>query len=380
MNYYLPPMEHISCGTGIPLAILRGVQAGALTGSETDTSNLWGMISGEQSAYENGIRQFIRALTGVDSDYVFNWKSGFEMDEQKKAQVEYTKAQTYDYLWNFLKRNEIRKKIDPDLPDLSAEEGGEDLKTKNNGPEPEVKLNPLTGEPMQPFGNGNPTQKLPSQIQEQINQGDASYIITELPKPHINVAADDEGRWVTINGVHILIKEGESVSEAFKRTTGKDIKSTDKKVKVNKNALWDHEEEKQEVTRILDKLPSEDVSGIKAVELVNPGDKRLLKLSERTGFEVGGHYDFSKGKILVSTSEENIVYHEVGHHVFDKVLSYEQQDSFKAIWSANTDLLPSDYAKTNVQEGFSECYYNFNAEIPIEAPFNEFFKQLRGKK
>jgi hypothetical protein len=178
MNYYLPPMEHISCGTGIPLAILRGVQAGALTGSETDTANLWGMISGEQSAYENGIRQFIRALTGVDSDYVFNWKSGFEMDEQKKAQVEYTKAQTYDYLWNFMKRNEIRKKIDPDLPDLSPDEGGDDLKTKSNSPQPEPTFNPLIGEPAPVDANSNPLNNL--KLQEQIKQGDASFLITEV--------------------------------------------------------------------------------------------------------------------------------------------------------------------------------------------------------
>lgn len=36
-----------------------------------------------------------------------------------------------------------------------------------------------------------------------------------------NVA--EEGNWVTINGAHILIKDGETVGDAFKRTTGNDL-------------------------------------------------------------------------------------------------------------------------------------------------------------
>jgi hypothetical protein len=203
MNYYLPPMEHISCGTGIPLAILRGAQAGALTGSEVNQAEYYGLISQEQSAYEHGIRELITALTGQESDYTFNWLGGFELDEQKKAQIEYTKAQTYDLLWNFQKRNEIRKQIDPELPDLTPEEGGDDLKTKSNGPQPELSVDPLTGLPSQqkqevdpltgkiiPAKGVTPPALKPfadqvkgKQLQEQIEQGDASYLITEISKP-----------------------------------------------------------------------------------------------------------------------------------------------------------------------------------------------------
>ena len=34
---------------------------------------------------------------------------------------------------------------------------------------------------------------------------------------------DEEGTWVTINGAHILIKDGETAGQAFKRTTGNDL-------------------------------------------------------------------------------------------------------------------------------------------------------------
>jgi hypothetical protein len=37
-------------------------------------------------------------------------------------------------------------------------------------------------------------------------------------------AEDPEGDWITIGGTHVLVKDGESKSEAFKDTTGKSIK------------------------------------------------------------------------------------------------------------------------------------------------------------
>jgi hypothetical protein len=199
MNYYLPPMEHISCGTGIPMSILRGAQAGALTGSEVNQAEYYGLISQEQSAYENGIRQLISALTGQDNDYTFNWKGGFELDEQKKQAIAYQRAQELDLLWSFYKRNEIRKMIDPDAKELTAEEGGDDLKGKSNGPQPisTQQIDPLTGQPtanpndpsnppkgvtppaLQPFAD----QTKNKQLQEQITQGGASYLITEISVP-----------------------------------------------------------------------------------------------------------------------------------------------------------------------------------------------------
>lgn len=194
MNYYLPPMEHISCGTGIPLALLRGIQVGAVTGSQTDVANLESLLSAEQTAYEDGIRQLITALVGQEGDYEFEWQSGFELDEAQKQAIALQYAQELDYLWSFMKRNEIRKRIDPELPELSAEEGGDDLKGKSNGPQPEVKVNPLTGQPLQqvPFGqekapkDANPEEKKPlvdPKLQEQISQGGASYLITEINTP-----------------------------------------------------------------------------------------------------------------------------------------------------------------------------------------------------
>jgi len=141
MNYYVPPMEHISAGTGIPLAILRGVQAGALTGSEVNQQEYYGLISDEQSAYEHGIRELIKIILSLNKpdsktasdveakpvEFEFNWQGGFELDEEKKARIEQMKVATITQLGQFLKRNELRAKYDPELPELTEEEGGNEI-------------------------------------------------------------------------------------------------------------------------------------------------------------------------------------------------------------------------------------------------------------
>jgi len=141
MNYYLPIMENISCGTGIPLAILRGVQAGALTGSEVNQQEYYGLISDEQTGYESGLRELINIILEVGlpkgqiQDFNFNWKGGFELDEAKKANIALTEAQTWQIKGQFMTRNEVRKAMDPSLKDLSDEQGGNEILGKGGFPQ-----------------------------------------------------------------------------------------------------------------------------------------------------------------------------------------------------------------------------------------------------
>ena len=60
--YYEPILENISAGCGIPKALLRGAQAGALTGSEVNLSEYFKFVSDQQSLYEPVIRQLIDTL------------------------------------------------------------------------------------------------------------------------------------------------------------------------------------------------------------------------------------------------------------------------------------------------------------------------------
>lgn len=170
MNYYLPPMEHISAGTGVPLAILRGVQAGALTGSEVNQSEYYGLISDEQTAWEPIITQIIEAATAeTDSELNFFWNGGFELDELKKADIALKEAQRLQIMGAWYTRNELRKMQDPHAADLSEEQGGDKLLTESLNPPPT-------------FGQQQNQNKgeLPEQFQEQVKQGDASYLVTAI--------------------------------------------------------------------------------------------------------------------------------------------------------------------------------------------------------
>jgi hypothetical protein len=134
-QYYLPVMENISCGTKIPLAILRGAQAGALTGSETNLKEYFKIVSNEQTAYEDGIRELITRMALAKSlklqDYVLDWRAPFVLTEVEKMDLEVKRMQVITAKSAFMLRNEVRKLIDPNLKDLSAAEGGLEIQGKS---------------------------------------------------------------------------------------------------------------------------------------------------------------------------------------------------------------------------------------------------------
>jgi len=111
--YTTPVIESLSCGTGIPTAILRGAQAGALTGSEVNEREYFKFISAQQTLYEPMIWELIDKLmeTGqirpVD-DYKVVWLSGIELSEKDKAAVELQKAQTLALKVAWLTIDEVR--------------------------------------------------------------------------------------------------------------------------------------------------------------------------------------------------------------------------------------------------------------------------------
>ena len=112
--YYLPIMENISAGSGIPLAILRGAQAGELTGSEVNEREYFKLISDAQSRYEPGIRALIDVLIACGQfktnvkDYKIVWLGGFEVSEKDKALVELSLAQAREKKQGWMTIDEIR--------------------------------------------------------------------------------------------------------------------------------------------------------------------------------------------------------------------------------------------------------------------------------
>lgn len=122
--YYLPIMENISAGSGIPLAILRGAQAGALTGSEVNEREYFKLISDAQLRYEPAIRQLIDALIACGQiktkvkDYRIIWLGGFELAPTEQANVELQRAQARNLKAGWMTVDEIRASEDPPLEPL----------------------------------------------------------------------------------------------------------------------------------------------------------------------------------------------------------------------------------------------------------------------
>jgi hypothetical protein len=112
--YYLPIMENISAGSGVPLAILRGAQAGELAGSEVNEREYFKLISDAQSRYEPGVRALIDALVACGqvktnvTDYKIVWLGGFEVSEKDKALVELNLAQAREKKGGWKTIDEIR--------------------------------------------------------------------------------------------------------------------------------------------------------------------------------------------------------------------------------------------------------------------------------
>lgn len=144
-QYYLPIMESISLATSIPLAILRGAQAGALTGSEVNEREYQGLLSEEQAMYEEALRELIIAVLRQPSmrktteekagaqeaddvpAFTFKWLSGIELSEMEKLDLELKEAQKLTLLGQWHTRNELRKMEDPEAGDLPDGQGGEEV-------------------------------------------------------------------------------------------------------------------------------------------------------------------------------------------------------------------------------------------------------------
>jgi hypothetical protein len=226
--------EQISKATGIPQPSLVGAQAGAVTGSEVNMQGKYKVVSRYQAELEDVNRWTIDRLaesgqiglvaSGTATDklkavlarvfgkdyrhktaqtYNVTWNSAFELSEKDEAQIEFTHAQTREKQLGWMSKDEVRAEegLDP-LPD-----GAGEWKDQSE------------------FGG--------EQFLVQSKQRLKSKENTKEEKDNLGLSIDaetPEGTWVTIRGTHILIKEGESVSTAFQRTTGKKLTDFENKL------------------------------------------------------------------------------------------------------------------------------------------------------
>jgi len=159
-------LEQISAGSGVPEPMLRGAQAGALTGSEVNQQSYYKLVSGIQATLEPALRWVVdnlvfgRQIRQTQSDtaslpdkvkkwlkidaspmpaplrYIIKWVSAFELNELDEKQAMLLHEQANQVRLKYMKVNEVRAMNG--LPALSPEE--------------EAKLS--QAESFRPFGQG----------------------------------------------------------------------------------------------------------------------------------------------------------------------------------------------------------------------------------
>lgn len=126
--YYLPILENISAGTGIPVMILRGAQIGAVTGSETNLQEYFKLISANQTRYEPCVRQLLDMLIeagevhNVPRDYAVVWPSGFEPTDKDRAATDLMVEQAQQIRLNYMTKDEVRANSGVELKALTEEQ------------------------------------------------------------------------------------------------------------------------------------------------------------------------------------------------------------------------------------------------------------------
>lgn len=157
-------LEQISAGSGVPEPILRGAQAGALTGSEVNQQQYYKVISRIQASLESTVRWVIdhlaqaRQIKGLPYladeslpekmkrwikhdaqpkpqtfQYEIGWVSAFELTELDQANAELLKEQANQVRLQYMMVDEVRKmnELDP-LPN------GEGAVLLKHQPQPQV--------------------------------------------------------------------------------------------------------------------------------------------------------------------------------------------------------------------------------------------------
>jgi len=128
--YYLAIMDALSAGSGIPRPLLRGAQAGAITGSEVNERQYFKVVSDAQKRFEGGVRFLIDQLIKIGQvqttvkpgEYAVEWIGAFEINPRDQMAAFFDESRGRTLQTNYLTVNEIRAQMDPPL---DAVEGGD---------------------------------------------------------------------------------------------------------------------------------------------------------------------------------------------------------------------------------------------------------------
>lgn len=102
-EYFDAAAKLIGASTDLPYALIVGVNAGAITGSEVNLQEYYGNVSNKQTLEEQPLLENLYSKlqeTGQlpEADYEIHWNQLFTITEEEQANIDKTKAETYKIL------------------------------------------------------------------------------------------------------------------------------------------------------------------------------------------------------------------------------------------------------------------------------------------
>lgn len=127
----------------------------------------------------------------------------------------------------------------------------------------------------------------------------------------------------------------------------------------------------EDVSGLIESIPSHHLKGLKYVvyDPVRFYQRSYVQPSIPNRHIKGQYFSEMLDAVIIYEIEdkelfEHILFHEVGHYVFQRILSPEQ----KKHWVTNlypSRVFVSNYAKTNAQEDFAESYAFYLRKQPF---------------
>jgi len=112
-------LDRIAAGCGIPKDYLKGVSAGAVTGSEQNEKEFFSTISGVQDQYEPIIREVIsRLFPSLTTEYYFDWANEQNLNSREEAELQNLTEDAVNKKLSYMTVNEVREQMGlPPVPE-----------------------------------------------------------------------------------------------------------------------------------------------------------------------------------------------------------------------------------------------------------------------
>lgn len=143
-----------------------------------------------------------------------------------------------------------------------------------------------------------------------------------------NKSNNPKEKWITIKGNHILLKDGESIADAFKRVTGKSLS------KDNKTTKKDTHKSSKEYTEILSKVKESNKQNIAAENIIKNAVKNLDLDSEKLRSKIEEAEAYNNGILQTNKKYSN------GNGIYKRERAEYHKEIIKEIFKNSKNAKP----------------------------------------